>query len=187
MKFYGEVDKNDKGTNSSEYPAWYLETHLNELKESMGRRERALSRGEVALDSIPYEKQELAKEKARYEAILKSKPKVSDKERDLLWKNYKDLSSKIQASMFTRSDMMFGTASAHEEAKRMVEPIIELTAEQIEMAEDMQIKIVNKKTSRKGADKLFKLIGKLIGEPTNTEVLRRDKVTAAGRPRQTVA
>lgn len=89
--------------------------------------------------------------------------------------------------MFTRSDMMFGVASAHEEARRMVEPVIALTKEQLEMAEDIEIKIVGEKTSRNGASKMFKLIGKLINEPTNIEWLRKDKVTAAGRPRQAVA
>jgi hypothetical protein len=187
MKFYGEVDKNEKGTNSSEYPAWYLETHLDELNESMSRRERGIKRGDIPVDSIPYERQELAKEKARFDSIMNSKPKLGDKEKDFLNKNYKDLSRKIQASMFTRSDMMFGTASAHEEARRMVEPVIELTKEQLELAVDIEVKVVGEKTSRNGASKLFKLIGKLLGEPTNIEWLRKDKVTSAGRPKQTVA
>jgi len=186
MEFYGEVDKNDKGKNSSEYPAWYLASHLGELKESIGRRERALARGDTPIDTVPYEKQELAKEKARYDDIMKSKPDLNDNERNMLWKNYKDLSSKICETMFTRSEMMFGTASAHEEARRMVEPVIALTKEQIDMAKDININIVENKTSRNGAAKLFKLIGKLLGEPTNIEVLRKDKATAAGRPRQTV-
>lgn len=187
MKFYGKVDKNEKGTNSSEYPAWYMETHLDDYKESMDRRERAIQKGDIPVDSIPYERQELAKEKARYDAIMNSKPKIGDKEKDFLNKNYKDISTKISASMFTRSDMMFGTASAHEEAKRMVEPCIELTKEQLELAQDIEIKVVNGMTSRNGASKLFKLIGKLVDRPTNIEWLRKDKATSAGRPRQTVA
>jgi hypothetical protein len=55
------------------------------------------------------------------------------------------------------------------------------------LAVDIEVKVVGEKTSRNGASKLFKLIGKLLGEPTNIEWLRKDKVTSAGRPKQTVA
>jgi len=186
IQFYGDVDKNNKGGLSSEYPAWYLENHLEDLKESISSRERRLNRGEVMVDSVPYERQELAKEKQRLEEIQRSKPKISIGERQKLVKIYKELSDEIARSMFTRSDMMKGVASAHEEAKRMIQPVISLDKEAQGLAKACGVTITKGKVSRNGAAKIFKLVGKLIDEPTNIEVLREDEVSPGKRNYTTV-
>jgi len=181
IQFYGDVDKDkgrdNRGNNASEYPAWYLETHMEELKESIASRERRLKRGEVFVDSVPYERQELAKEKQRLEEIERTKPKLSIGERQKLVKFYRELGDEIQRSMFTYSDMMKGVASPHEEAKRMTEHLIPIDKELIAIAGQAEVRHTKGKVSRNGAAKLFKLIGKLIGEPTNIEVLRRDEAS----------
>ena len=187
IKFFGDVDKNQKGDVGSFMPAWYSANHLDTMKETFERKERSIKRGEVPMDAIPEAKAEIVRDKEKYEAILKSKPTVDDTERNLLWKHYKALSKKIQASMFTRSEMMLGTASAHEEADRMSLPVIELGKEELALAKSANIKITDEKVTRNGASKIFKLIGKLLGEPTNIETLRKDRVTTAGKARQTVA
>ena len=187
VQFFGEVDRNEKGQISSQFPAWYFEAHVDELKESIARKERSLQRGDIPPDAIPTTKAELAKETVRFDEIMKSKPKVGDAEKNLIWKQYKSLGKKISETMFTRSDMMFGTASAHEEAKRMIDPIIELDKDQLALADAIGVKAdENSKVSRNSAAKIFKMLGKLIGEPTNIEVLRKDKATPAGRARTTV-
>lgn len=176
-QFYGDVDKNRKGHNVSEYPAWYYETHMEDLQDSISSREGRLKRGEVPIDSVPYEKQELSKEKARLEEIERSKPKLSIGERQKLVKYYRLLSDEIQRALFTRSDMIRGVASAHEEARRMVKPCIPLDKEIQGLAESCHVPVTKGKVSRNGAAKIFKLIGKLIDEPTNIEYLRQDEVT----------
>lgn len=186
VQFFGEVDRNEKGQISSQFPAWYFEAHVDELKESIARKERSLQRGDIPPDAIPTTKAELAQETVRLDEIMKSKPNVSDTERNLIWKHYKALGKKISDTMFTRSDMMFGTASAHEEAKRMTQPIIELDKDQLALADAIGVKAEDSKVSRNNAAKIFKMLGKLLGEPTNIEVLRKDKATAAGRARTTV-
>lgn len=187
VQFYGDVDRNEKGQISSQFPAWYFESHVDELKESIARKERSLQRGNIPPDAIPTTKAELARETVRLDEIMKSKPKLGDTERNLIWKHYKALGKKISETMFTRSDMMFGTASAHEEAKRMVDPIIELDKEQLALADGIGVAAdEDNKVSRNNAAKLFKMLGKLLGEPTNIEVLRKDKATAGSRNRVSV-
>lgn len=188
VEFFGEVDKGQKGEISSQFPAWYFESHLDELRESIARKERSLKRGDIPPDSIPDTRAELAKEIERLRLIEKSKPTTSDQERNLLWKCYKSLGSKIQDCMFTRSEMMLGTVSAHEEAKRMSQPCIALGKEELALAKGCGVVVdENKMVSRNGASRIFKMVGKLIGEPTNIEVLRKDKSTPGSRNRVTVA
>jgi hypothetical protein len=40
--FFGEVDRHPRGGFSSEYPAWYYENQLNDLKEELKGKESAL-------------------------------------------------------------------------------------------------------------------------------------------------
>ncbi|MCK5616850.1 hypothetical protein KAR91_84090 [Candidatus Pacearchaeota archaeon] len=175
---FGKEDKNEKtGQIASEYPAWYFESHIQELQETIDRKERALSRGDIPMDAIPETKAAIAREKSKLDAIMGSKPTPSIPEKDKLSKIYKALSAKISETLFKRSAMEWGTADAHEEAKRMVQPIISLDKEELGLAKSCGIKPDgNGKVSRNNAAKIFKLIGKLIGEPTNIEVLREDTV-----------
>jgi hypothetical protein len=185
IQFYGEVDKDRRGNRTSEYPAWYLENHMEDLQDSISSREGRLKRGEIPIDNVPYEKQELAKEKKLLDDIERSKPKVSIGERQKLVKFYRELSDEIQRSMFTHTDMQRGIASAHEEARRMVKPCIPINKDLAKLAHDCGIKVEKGKVSRNGAAKIFKLVGKLIDEPTNIEVLRLDEATQ-GRNSYTV-
>jgi len=103
-------------------------------------------------------------------------PKLSDGEKDRLARIYKEeLSPQISASLFTRTDMMKGMANPHEEAKRMVQPCIKLSGEAVQFADLCKVEVKNgNMVSRNNAAKMFKLIGKLLGMPTNIEVLRKD-------------
>jgi hypothetical protein len=188
VEFFGKVDKGQKGEISSQFPAWYFESHLDELRESIARKERSLKRGDIPPDSIPETRAELAKESERLKAIEGSKPTLSDQEKNLLYKCHKSLGSKIQDSMFTRSEMMMGTASPHEEAKRMSQPIIVLSKEELSLAKGCGVTVDDKNmVSRNAASRIFKMVGKLIDQPTNIEVLRKDKATPGSRNKVSVA
>jgi len=177
MEFFGEIDRNARGMIQSEYPAWYLDAQIQNLKEEISSNENALNMGRVPLDNIPYAKSELEMLKQKLHSIEDSKPKLSDGERDRLWQRYREIAAKIEESLFVRSDMMFGIASPNQEAKRMVEPCIEIDGPLQELAIACNVKITDGKVSRNGAAKVFKIIGKLLGEPTNLEVLRKDQAT----------
>jgi hypothetical protein len=188
MEVFGEVDKNKKGLNASEYPAWYFDRHVEELEESIASLERSLNMGLIPADKVPAQKQDVANKKEKLHAILKSKPKPSVAERDKLWKLYKSLGEKIGDSMYTRSEMHMGTVDAHTEASFMTKPCITLNPEEASMAKSCGIKMgQDRKVSRNQAAKPFKILGKLLGEPSNIEVLRRDKVVESNATRQAVA
>ena len=177
MDFFGQVDKTITGKVKSQMPAWYFDTHIEELEESIASAKRRLNRGEVPHDNVPYVRAEIDQNEKKLADIQRSKPSISDGERDKLHKYYKELSKTIGDSLFTRSDMNLGLASAHEEANRMTKLNIPISKELQELAIATDVKVEKGKISRNSAAKMFKLIGKLLGEATNIEVLRKDKAT----------
>ena len=182
ISFFGGVDKNKKGNRASEVPSWAMQTHIEDLREGIASKERAIERGDIPLDSIPQTRAEIQKEKQRLTDILDSRPKASPDVEDKLWKVYRSLSKDIQDSLFTRSDMKLGLASPHEEARRMVNPIIKVTKDIVELCEKNGVPVAVKGNeaylTRNNASKIWKWAGHYLGEPTNVETLRRDKVTA---------
>ena len=182
IKFFGKVDMNKQGNIASEIPAWAMTTHIDELQESIDSRGRALESGSIPFDNIQYQREELKKEKEKLNAIVESRPKLSELEENKLRKIQKEITPEIKNSMFTRSEMHMGLASPHEEVRRMIEPIIGINKEAAEICEHNGIRVTKKGNSvfvsRNGATKLWKLIGKYFGEQTNVEALRRDKATA---------
>lgn len=182
ISFFGTVDRNKKGSRASEVPSWAMQTHITDLKESIDSKERAIERGDIPLDAISQTKAEIQKERQRLTEILESKPKASSDVEDKLWKIYKSLGKDIQDTLFTRSDMKLGLASPHEEAKRMVNPIIKVNKEIVELCKENGVPVTTKGNevylTRNNASKIWKWTGHFLGEPTNVETLRKDKVTA---------
>lgn len=179
-EFFGDVDKDFRGNVRSEYPAWYFESQVEIIKEERASQIRRIERGEIPPDHIPYAKQEIAQLDERVRSIEKSKPDLTAAEKENLHKCYIELAESISESMFTRSEMMMGTASANEEARRMVSPCVGLSPKLRALAKAMNVKMdQGGKVSRNGAIKTWKIIAKLIGEGSNVEALRRDKATVA--------
>jgi hypothetical protein len=176
MDFFGDLDKNGKGKVASEYPAWYYDVHLDNLREDVSSAKRALAAGRVSAETVQVVKAEIEQGSSKIEQIEKTRPKLSDKERDGLWKLYKEeLCPLISANLFSRSSMQKGLASGHEEAKRMVECRIPVKSELLAtMLTCANGKVVSGKTNRNSLAKVFKMVGKLLGEATNIEVLRAD-------------
>lgn len=175
MEFFSPLDKSRDGRVVSYMPAWYNENKIDDLRETIGRISRAVDRGEIPDSSVPEAKAEIARHQNKLDEITRSRPKVGDKERNLLWKFYKELGTLIQETMFSYDEMQKGTADPHEEARRMKDPIIELTPELCGLAASCGITPTGKgknKVGRDQASRMFKMCGKLIEEPTNTEHLR---------------
>lgn len=173
VKIFSEVDLNEKGNVKSEYPAWYFDVFEDELREEVRRKEFQLERGLIPATEIGITREKLKMEKQRLHDIEEAHPKMSDQDKDDVNKIVKDLGADIKRTMFTYTDMMRGTADAHEEAKRMSEPIIELKGKVKEFAEKCNVPIQNGKVSRTAAEKVWKIASKLIDETTDTETLRR--------------
>ena len=178
INFFPKIDLNKHGVVGSQLPAWYFDFHIDELRESIARQKRMLDAGRIPSEQIMYEKAQIEKMEYKLKEIEGSKPKLTDVDRNAIWKMYKSIGGKISSSLFTRSEMQLGLASPHEEAKRMIQPTISLDYDLISVANKCNIKVYNGKVARNDAAKMFKIFGKLINEPTNIEVLRKDKVTA---------
>lgn len=175
IQFYGKADRNRDGVVKSEYPGWYLDhTHIDELKDSINRNQTLLDSGLCPPQRIGIIKATLDKEKNNLDSILASKPELSSAEKDKLAKVRKTLGELIKATMFSHSDMMKGIVDDHEEARRMVEFIIDVSGDVIyETVKAAEVPMFDGKVTREGATKVWKLIGKLLGEPTNAETLRK--------------
>lgn len=175
MKLFGPSDCDKFGKIKSEYPVWYHEVHIDELRESIAASKRALNRGEVPQAALASHKADLVRNENRLREIDKNKPKLSTGERDKLYKLWKEeLCPSIKNSMFTRSDMMKGLADGHEEARRMVKPVIPVSGELVKFLGFCNCKVVKGMASRNMLAKAFKLTGRLLGESTNIEILRED-------------
>jgi len=173
--FFGEIDRDEKGVVKSEYPAYYFENNIEDLHEEIGTKERASARKDINWEDVESTKKELEMLKIKTTLIEKSKPKLKGGDKDKVYNEYKHLGDEIRDSMFTRTEMMKGLASPHEEAKRMTERGIKADPE---LAAACNVKVVGGKVSRNDASKMFKIMGKVLGDvPTNTEFLRRDRNT----------
>lgn len=180
---FGDVDRTREGDVASEYPAWYQTQQMDAFKEHIDQIERGLKSGRFSNDEIHEKKAEKAKLETRLDSMMKSKPKLSDKEKDTLYKHYRSLGEKIQSSMFTRTDMKNGLASPREEARRMKKPCITLDPDECAIAKVCNVKTDKKRmVSRDAATKVFKLLGKILDEPANVEHLRLDKKTETHIP-----
>ena len=170
--FFGEVDYNQHGRLANALPAWYFTRKEEEMKE-----QAAHIRYQLENDLIPYSEKNVHKERlkqleGRLEKIKMSKPELSGKQKDEIAQYREELGKKISDSMFTYDDMHRGVADAHEEARRMTNPIIPVKADFIK---SFGLKAKDGKVSRNDAIRAWKILGRSLGpdEQTNAEVLRR--------------
>ena len=177
-KFFGAIDRTKDGRISSQVPAWSMATHIDELNENIASRERNLERGMIPYDAVHQVKEELKVDKEKLDKILSSKPKLTDVEQDEVYKVYKSFSKDIKDMMFSRSEEKKGLASPHEEARRMIDPIIKVNEKTAQLCKDNGVKVTETreglKVSRNGATKVWKIIGRYLGENSNAEYLRKD-------------
>ena len=175
IKIFGSVDRDSKGKITSEFPAWYFDQQKDEL-------ERGIAQDEMALDqeAIPYPakakfREKLAQRKERLGKINEETPKLKGSESDAIYKMRGELGESIGEAHFTRSQREKGLADAHEEVRRMTEPIIKVKSEnQAQFIKECGINIRDGKITRNEAEKVYKIASKMLGQPTDIEYLRRD-------------
>jgi hypothetical protein len=172
--FFSEMDYNKEGKPSAQYPSWYFDVHLDSLKNDAERIEHQIKMELIPQSEIAIQKNNLKKYRERIAKIEEGRPKLGAVDKDKVYSAYKEIGDRIADSLFTRSDMMKGTADAHEEARRMSEPCIPVTPEMREYVLSCNRTPVSGKISRNDLSDVWKTMGKALGEPTNVEVLRRD-------------
>uniref|UniRef100_A0A6M3JID8 Uncharacterized protein n=1 Tax=viral metagenome TaxID=1070528 RepID=A0A6M3JID8_9ZZZZ len=184
VEFFGAVDRKDRKAGEkivSEYPAFYFTTQIDELQERIESSERALKSGAINPAAIPELKASIQRDTQRLNEINKSHVKLTGKDKDEAYKLYEHLGKEIQDSMFSRSEMMKGLANPHEELKRRTTPFIPV-GKYGEVFKNIGIIPEKGKVTRNQASRMYKIIGKVIEENTNTEHLRKDYKTGTFRP-----
>lgn len=174
IEFYGKHEINKHGRPASEAPAWTFPQHKEKLEEDIAYTKSRLDRGEIPEKNRPEAMAELAKMKDKLDKINESTPKFSGAQKDVLKKVSEGLGEKIASSMPSRTEMMKGLVDAHEEARRMADPCIELRGEEAVLARKAGCRIDDKgRVSRTDAERLWKFCNRGLGNPSNTERLRR--------------
>ena len=178
IQFFSDVDmKWDKGQASlkSTYPSWYFEAQLDDKKEELRQRTRKPAADEVPGDIDPEYIQQTQALKETISSVESSKPKLNGAQKTFLKKAVGTLENDIAQSMFSYDDMHTGEASAHEELKRQINPCIPIDKR---VAELCNLKSFKKGlVSRDDATIAMQIINKSLGEPTNSERLRRRNLT----------
>ncbi len=178
-EYYGDFDK------GSSVPAWSLERQIGMLEDEVRAGETNIRMGTVPADEVYLAKETLNMKKNRLKDIIRSKPKLTDTQKDALAIKTKELGEEIKRSKFTQYEMEKGLADPHEEATRMTEPCILVDKNE---ARRMGIATNNGYVSRNVAEGMWKnqmsLLGK--GNNLNTEMLR-ETVGTGGRKRSQVS
>ncbi len=174
MKIFGETDRTPSGKVKSEFPSWYFDQQKEDLKKDIADSERALKSGAIPYPVRERTETELARRKERLKNIEAETPRLSDAEKDKFGKMRDGIGKKIGEATFKRSEMEKGLADAHEEAHRMVDPVIKIENEgEAEFAKACNIEIKDGKVSRNEMEKMHKIASKILGESTDIEYLRK--------------
>jgi hypothetical protein len=172
IQFFGEVDRNRHGNISSAIPAWMLNQHIDELKESIGRKERALARNEIEPGHREYARQELETEKAKLKGIMESRPNLTGKQKDELIKVRAEIAEQIKNTMPTLRDSREGFVRPYDEFRRLKEPSFKVDPA---LAKSLGVKVTNGKVTGDGLNRMYGIISAAVGEDGSIERLRRDR------------
>jgi len=175
IEFFGEADRNSKGEVTSEMPAWYFTKHMRDLKESLDRKNREIDRGDIPRQSVPIVAQEIKKIEKKIDELKAGCPKLIGGQKDKLAKAYHDLQNKIKESLPTRLENEKGVADPYKELDRMKNHHIQVDPE---LAKACNVSVTKDgKVNGDGANKMYKLFGRRLGENENVEKIRREGMT----------
>lgn len=173
--FFGAADKNGKGNIASTYPMFYYDVMGDNLRESIRRDKHAVENDLVPKGSLNEFKQALIDKEAKLRQFEMAVPKLSSKTKDRINRVREELGNEIRDRMFTYDQMQQtrGISYAQEEMRRMTEPCIKLTGDTLKAAHAANVRVTGGKVTRTGAEKVWKIASKLLGEELNVEALRR--------------
>lgn len=175
FQIFGSVDLNDKGQVKSAYPSWYFDAFKDDLQNEVDRMESDLKFDKIPRSEIAIHKERLAQKRDKLLNLDQAALNLRGKQKDKVSKVYDELGGAIKEKMFSRDEMRKGLADARTEMKLMTEPCIEVRGDAMNIAKACNVKITKGKVTRDGASKVWKILGKALGDsPTNVEYLRRD-------------
>jgi chromosome segregation ATPase len=169
ITFFGEVDRNPRtGAISSEYPSWFWPRQLESLKDELRRTDQALDTGVGSKMELKAKHREL---KQRIESIEAANKGLSDTQKDKVRLHLSELEPEIARLMPTASKMRSGAADPHKEVEYDETPCIKVDAG---LARDLGVRTEKGKVTRAGAQKMWKIMRRRLGEESNVESLRKE-------------
>jgi hypothetical protein len=142
-------------------PTWYNQAHIEEENDWIKRAQKQLEQNLVPQDDILNIKAQLKIREKRLKSVLASRmetEKLILKNKDKSYAEYKELGEKIGNSMFSHDEMHY-VSGKHGQRARVISPREEAERE----------------IHRKHLVKKYKILGKVLGEDTNIERLRKGR------------
>lgn len=175
FQIFGSVDLDSRGNVKSTYPSWYFTTMIDNLREEVQFTEYQIRDNFIPASEMHVTQERLRQKKDKLRELESAIPRLSGKDKDTVAKVRSELADKIRERMYSREDMRKGLADAHQEARMMTEPCIELKGDALMMAKKCNVPVgKGGKVTRTGAEKTWKIMSKILEESTNVESLRRD-------------
>lgn len=171
IQFFGNVDKTPAGKISSEMPAWFYDVHIEKLEEGIASKKRAVEMGNVPPEQIFRMKNEIKNETERIAEIKRTKPTLNGGQRTAVSNEYHKLQNQIADSMPTMREDQRGFVNPRDELARLKSPHIDISPK---MAQACGVTPVKGKITGDQAAKCYKIMGKVLGENTNVERLRKE-------------
>ena len=126
--------------------------------------------GRIPASEVYLAQERVKKGKERIEEIEKGRPRLTDQQRDEVFKARKQVGKEIGDALFTHTEMDMGFADAHEEVARMTEKKIKLDPKQ---AKECGVTLVDGMGSRDDAAKMYQHLSYALGESPDVERLRK--------------
>jgi len=173
IQFFTEMDLDPKGRIKNTYPVYFERNQEQDIKEEIRRIETGIENRYYTGATMGEAMERLKKAKESLDRIQAIRPQF-EKQKDSISKFVKELATEISPAMYRRKELAKNLVDAHEEAKKMVEPVIRLTPWSAKVAHDNGIRVTDGKISRDDATRLWQMGREALGESRNVEFLRRD-------------
>jgi|19_taG_2_1085344.scaffolds.fasta_scaffold00768_12 hypothetical protein len=187
QSMFGTPDRKgqeEDGNIQSEYPAWKMNSQINQLDEEITELSRDLSSGHVPSEDVFEAKEHLHTLQGRFDAIVRSKPNYNVTEEAFLHGELLNLNDRVSETLYSRYDQLKGKGSIarpQQEADLNDKPCISMHPE---VARICNIKsIVNGKVSRNQADKARKILCEYFGrDDASRESIRPENHSGRSKP-----
>lgn len=180
FQFFSEADmKRDPQTGelkvASEYPMWYSPRMIQEMEEEIATREAALATGAVQKGFEGEYRENLSRYKEQLKK-MKDMTLVDDAKNDraALGKAVKEVGKALSDMMPRQAMCERRLVDTNREYRNLNEPTIKIENDlQADLAKACNVQIVDGKVTGYGAQKMWKIGTKFLGDYANVEMLRK--------------
>ena len=196
FQLWDEVDREQKAHGvvlTGEMPSRYFRSLIDDEEREVKEMRHNLDTNQIHPNRITTVRADIIKREARLAQLREARAGLTPHQIDKIKMVYENLSNLISETMPTYSEMHKGTADAAKEAIIMTDQVVGIPHRPTALfvkacCGDQKVGMRNGKfyASRNSLSKAWKMAGFELGEPTNTEVLRKDEYDKPQRHRPIV-